>query len=797
MKVNKTYFVIAILLVITFIFSGCGIVPAQPKGTISGQVLVPPGASEMSKDITGWVPAAGATVTVVDANGVTHTATTDENGYYSFENIAVKSNTVVTATVTVDGKTVVLKGVIPQTVAADEDYEAGTMTPESTALALVVEELIDEGISQEDIALAEVQASETFTDLVEQVTTVIEEQGNVTEDPEVIDGAGNTADEIINPPAPPSPPSPPGPPAAPVFNGTVSGIITTSEAGVVTGTLTGDFEVAVSGNVTEYTNNRATFTGTVSGEIKGDITASINANGIDTLSGHITGTGAAETVRIIGIFPQSGTKGDFEGEVITGPEPTYVESMTIKTEGDAETVAVGGTLQMTVEVLPAGASDEVVWSVWTAEGESTDTAIIDQETGILTGMQAGTVTVIAKALDGSLKDATKTVIVTNVLNTTQNKGYDTVQAAINEAISGDTILVGVGTYFETIDITKDNLIIQSVSGNPEDTIIDANGADENVVDIIGCSGVTINGFTIKGAVGEAYISGVYMENVSGCSLSNSVITAISTSGNGAYGINLKNATDNNFDSIAISDITGPGNVAGVMMYSSNGNSFSSTAVFDIEASMVDGFTISGSENSFESTTISNLIATTESHGFYLVTGSSSNSFSDTEISNLTGSYTAIGINLWANANANTFISTKISHFTAPEGSTAIGVYFYYDVCDNSFSEYDISGFADSNGTTVGIYTCERANSNSFTGGSITGEKYGVYLWGGDNSIHFTNIVGNTEYGVMNKGTETFDATNNWWGSPDGPGQGGANGVSANVTYNPWYINEAMTELSEE
>lgn len=204
---NKIFSIIIIMFVLAFLFAGCGILPGPTptKGTISGQILVPPGASEMSKDVSGWVPAAGAEVTIVDANGVTHTVTTDENGYYTFENIAVNSNTVVTATVTVDGKTVVLKGVIPQEVAEDEDYDAGTMTPESTALALVVEKLIDEGMDSDDIDLAEIQASDSFAGLVEQVTTVIEEEGDVTEDPEVNEDAGNTADEIINPPTPPEP----------------------------------------------------------------------------------------------------------------------------------------------------------------------------------------------------------------------------------------------------------------------------------------------------------------------------------------------------------------------------------------------------------------------------------------------------------------------------------------------------------------------------------------------------------------------------------------------------------------
>ena len=209
MKSKKSILSIAIFLLIAFVIAGCGVIPTQPKGAIEGRVLVPPSASEMSKDVSGWVPAAGATVTVVDANGVTHTVTTDEDGYYSFENIAVNPNTVVTATVEVDGKTIVLKKVIPDAVAEDEDYDAGTMTPESTALALVVETLVDEGVEPEDIYLGEILGSDSFEDLVENVTTAIEEEKDVTEDPDVTGGAGDIADEILNPPTPPSPPSGP------------------------------------------------------------------------------------------------------------------------------------------------------------------------------------------------------------------------------------------------------------------------------------------------------------------------------------------------------------------------------------------------------------------------------------------------------------------------------------------------------------------------------------------------------------------------------------------------------------
>ena len=204
----KNALLITVTLLVLFLLSGClpGLfTPPPPKGVISGRVMVP--GSEAAKDITGWVPAANATVTLTDTNGVTHTVTTDEDGYYTFTNVAVNTYTIITATVTIDGNTVVMKDVVPQAVAAIEDYDAGTMTPESTALGLIVEKLTEQGLTPEDINLEEIQASDNFTAVVEQVSSVLEENGNVTTDPDVIEVVNNTAEEIINPPEP-SPPAP-------------------------------------------------------------------------------------------------------------------------------------------------------------------------------------------------------------------------------------------------------------------------------------------------------------------------------------------------------------------------------------------------------------------------------------------------------------------------------------------------------------------------------------------------------------------------------------------------------------
>lgn len=227
----KSVLLITVTLLLLFLLAGClpGLTPPPPKGVISGRVMVP--SSEAAKDITGWVPAANATVTLTDSEGVTHTVTTDKDGYYSFTNVVVGTNCVITATATVNGKTVVMKDVISKAVAADEDYDVGTADAESTALALMVEELLKQGLDPEDINLQEIQASDNFTEVVEQVSSVLEENGNVTTDPGVTEVVNDTAEEIINPPAPPAPP-PPAPPVTRIVTNTVT--LVYAEGGPVT-----------------------------------------------------------------------------------------------------------------------------------------------------------------------------------------------------------------------------------------------------------------------------------------------------------------------------------------------------------------------------------------------------------------------------------------------------------------------------------------------------------------------------------------------------------------------------------
>lgn len=77
--------------------------------------------------------------------------------------------------------------------------------------------------------------------------------------------------------------------------------------------------------------------------------------------------------------------------------------------------------------------------------------------------------------------------------------YSSIQAAVDAAASGDTVLVGPGRYVETIDIHGVDLYLMSSSG-PSATLIDGGGDGP----VIHCSSMSenssIEGFTITGGV---------------------------------------------------------------------------------------------------------------------------------------------------------------------------------------------------------------------------------------------------------------------------------------------------------
>jgi parallel beta-helix repeat protein len=138
--------------------------------------------------------------------------------------------------------------------------------------------------------------------------------------------------------------------------------------------------------------------------------------------------------------------------------------------------------------------------------------------------------------------------------------FSGVQDAINEAISGNTVYVKAGNYFENVVVNKTLLLIGE---GGETTIVDGNGSWA-VVQIV-ADNVTITGFTIRGA-GDRCVeiyscsNGILSENVitnsthSGVHIDSSSNNSISGNAiaNNAQGIWIWNASAN---TITENDIT--------------------------------------------------------------------------------------------------------------------------------------------------------------------------------------------------------------------------------------------------
>ena len=111
---------------------------------------------------------------------------------------------------------------------------------------------------------------------------------------------------------------------------------------------------------------------------------------------------------------------------------------------------------------------------------------------------------------------------------------ESIQAAVDAANNGDSIIVRDGTYTENVDVNVDNLTIQSENGS-DSTIVQAADYNDHVFEVQ-ANYVNINGFTVKGALLK---TGIYFNNINNCDILNNIAL------NNKYGIYLRYSSNNN------------------------------------------------------------------------------------------------------------------------------------------------------------------------------------------------------------------------------------------------------------
>ena len=160
--------------------------------------------------------------------------------------------------------------------------------------------------------------------------------------------------------------------------------------------------------------------------------------------------------------------------------------------------------------------------------------------------------------------------------------YPTIQAAINAAVAGDTVIVSAGTYVENVLITKS---VQLVGESRNNTFIDASGGAAPGINITGTGSVLVSGFTVektnlpygevlvssstdvvitrnrlRSVLDPAEVNGTYVYNSSNVTVSDNVLT-----GN-LYGVALQGGFSN---VVALNNATG--NTIGVGVFNSVSN----------------------------------------------------------------------------------------------------------------------------------------------------------------------------------------------------------------------------------
>src|SRR5438132_3602157 len=316
---------------------------------------------------------------------------------------------------------------------------------------------------------------------------------------------------------------------------------------------------------------------------------------------------------------------------------------------------------------------------------------------------------------------------------TQNTAFATIQAAVNAANPGDTILADAGIYAESVTVNKSLVLegaqhgVDAQNGRPgaQESILDAATNNGQTLFNITASNVTIDGFTVQNATNPNQFGfGILMgAGTSGTQLLNNIIQ------NNIAGISLANNSVFNLAVIQhnlIQNNNQPGPVSGTGIYS---NQFQAGGT--LAEVLIDNNTFSGQSDAgldFSSTdparpatliTVSNNLFDSNGRGLLAF--------------NLTSS--TISLNTFTNSTSN--LTADIRLFEGVNGLT---------ITNNLLQNGAGRAVRISNtGTGAPDATNIPLNQNSIAG--------------------YTGPAGTFQ---VDNYSGTLDASNNWWGSATGP-----------------------------
>ncbi len=322
--------------------------------------------------------------------------------------------------------------------------------------------------------------------------------------------------------------------------------------------------------------------------------------------------------------------------------------------------------------------------------------------------------------------------------------YKTIQEAIDNATSGDTIYVKNETYYESVLVNKSN--IELVGNSTTDCQIIHYYDGSSTIDFaaginITASNVNVTGFNIT--VSGNYTFGIYL--AIGTSYANIIGNNITTTaGIHDYGIYLYQAQHNNITDNTV-DTSGQ-NAYGIFLEQNSDNN----NILDNNVSCNGTFAVgirvlSSSYNDFDNNKINTTISAR--YAIYLWSASNYNNITNNEI-NTSGIF-GYGVCVGSSSN-NDVMDNEITTYK-PDGIGIIVTQksYYNDIMDNTVMTYGSKGY--------GVYLNSEADFNNLTNNEIetlNWWSHGIYINPAsiNNSImnNTINISGNSAHGIYIK-----------------------------------------------
>ena len=239
--------------------------------------------------------------------------------------------------------------------------------------------------------------------------------------------------------------------------------------------------------------------------------------------------------------------------------------------------------------------------------------------------------------------------------------HTTIQAAVDNASAGDTIIVRDGTYTENVNVAK-QLTIRSENGS-DSTIVNAAYSMNHVFNV-STDYVNINGFTVKGATEEWDGSGIFLYGAEYCNISDNNVS------NNWAGISLYNSSNNTIKNNAVNSNF---EIGIILEFWSNCNTITNNIA------STNGVGI-GLGRFTSSNILTNNIASNNGDGIRLY------SSSDNKLTNNNASNNNYGIYLLLHSNNNTITGNTAFNNTGGD--------FYSDERshDNSIDDFTISSY---------------------------------------------------------------------------------------------------------